>query len=217
MSTPRRGLVIFDLDGTLFRTDICSVRALEAVFRDHGLGAPAKDEWIGLFGRPDEDFVSWLDQRAGAGRGRPLLDEIAQRELVLVPKDGRLFDGVGEALAALRSRVEQMAICSNGPKEYVLTVLAATGIAGCFDAVRWRKPQDDSKAEMVGELLAALPARPAVMVGDRKEDVEAARANGIAALGAGYGYGRTAELGEACAVVTSAGQLPQAIEALLRD
>jgi len=54
MNQPGRGLLIFDLDGTLFRTDICSVRALESVFRDRGLGAPPGDEWIGLFGRPGD-------------------------------------------------------------------------------------------------------------------------------------------------------------------
>jgi phosphoglycolate phosphatase len=216
MNQAKRGLLIFDLDGTLFRTDICSVRALESVFRDRGLGAPRRDEWIGLFGRPDRDFVEWLDEHAGAGLGESLLAEIAQRELGMVPHEGKLFPGVRESLAALRSRVEQMSICSNGPEPYVRTVLSSTGIGAYFDAVRWRQADDLSKSDMIADLLARLPARPAIVIGDRREDVDAAHATGIPAIGAAYGYGGAGELDEADAVVSSPAEVPGAVAGLLR-
>ena len=215
MSEPKRGLLIFDLDGTLFRTDICSVRALQSVFRDHGLAIPPTDEWVDCFGMPESDFVAWLEDYGGQGRGPSLLAEIAQRELQMVPHEGKLYPGAMEALSALRPRVEQMAICSNGPEPYVQTVIASMGLDGFLDAVRWRRDDDRGKADMIADLLGQLPARPAIVMGDRAEDIAAARANGALAVGAAYGYGRAGELDEADVVVSSAGELVAAVAGLL--
>jgi len=215
MSLPKRGLLIFDLDGTLFRTDICSVRALVSVFRDHGLAAPPTEQWVDCFGMPEEDFVAWLEIHAGEGRGQALMVEIAQRELEMVPHAGRLYPGAMDVLKRLRMRVEQMAVCSNGPELYVRTVVASMGLEGCFDAVRWRRDGDRSKAEMIADLMSQLRARPAIVIGDRAEDIGAARANGGLAIGAAYGYGRTGELEGADLVVSSPGGLPGAVDRLL--
>ena len=215
MGEPKRGLLIFDLDGTLFRTDICSIRALQSVFRDHGLAIPPTDEWVDCFGMPESDFVAWLEDYGGQGRGPSLLAEIAQRELEMVPHEGKLYPGAMEALSALRPRVEQMAICSNGPEPYVQTVIASMGLDGFLDAVRWRRDDDRGKADMIADLLGQLPARPAIVMGDRAEDIAAARANGALAVGAAYGYGRAGELDEADVVVSSAGELVAAVAGLL--
>jgi phosphoglycolate phosphatase len=215
MGEPKRGLLIFDLDGTLFRTDICSVRALESVFHDHALGSPPTDEWIGLFGQPNSYFVGWLEERAGPGLGERLLDEIAARELAMVPREGKLYAGVMDALTELRPQVEQMAICSNGPEPYVRTVLSSQGLDGLFDAVRWRRDGDISKVEMLKELLARLSGRPAIVIGDRSEDIAAAHANGALAIGVAYGFGGEGEVDEAEAVVLSPAELPSAVAGLL--
>jgi len=215
MGEPKRGLLIFDLDGTLFRTDICSIRALQSVFRDHGLAIPPTDEWVDCFGMPESDFVAWLEDYGGQGRGPSLLAEIAQRELEMVPHEGKLYPGAMEALSALRPRVEQMAICSNGPEPYVQTVIASMGLDGFLDAVRWRRDDDRGKADMIADLLGQLPARPAIVIGDRAEDIAAARANSAVAIGAGYGYGRAGEVDGADVVVSSAGELPEAVAGLL--
>ena len=42
--------------------------------------------------------------------------------------------------------------------------------------------------------VAGGHAAHAVMVGDRAEDISAARANGVRVVGAGWGYGSRAEL-----------------------
>ena len=49
------------------------------------------------------------------------------------------------------------------------------------------------KAELIRRALPET-CRSAVMVGDRKFDVEGAKANGIDSIGAGYGYGPEGEL-----------------------
>jgi phosphoglycolate phosphatase len=68
---------------------------------------------------------------------------------------------------------------------------------------------------MVADLLGKLDARPALVVGDRQDDVVAAHANGLQAVAARYGYGTLAELAEADATAFSAGELPALVRRLL--
>ena len=61
------------------------------------------------------------------------------------------------------------------------------------------------KAEVIACVLAGLGAAPesAVMVGDRKYDIEGAAANGVRSIGVLYGYGSAEELRQAGASLTA--------------
>ena len=69
---------------------------------------------------------------------------------------------------------------------------------------------------MAKEILDAIPDRPAAVIGDRSDDVEAALENGIISIGAGYGFGGMEELGDAHAVAESAADLPGLVHHLFR-
>jgi phosphoglycolate phosphatase len=75
------------------------------------------------------------------------------------------------------------------------------GIDGYFDHVHGPKRTERSfdKADLVRSALAAVDADPrhTIMVGDRAEDIRAARAHGVKAVAAGWGYGAHEELYEA--------------------
>ncbi len=68
---------------------------------------------------------------------------------------------------------------------------------------------------MVRELLSKLEGRPAVVVGDRRTDIEAAHRNGLTAVAAMYGYGSEEELMGAEAAAASPSDIPDLIRALL--
>jgi phosphoglycolate phosphatase-like HAD superfamily hydrolase len=211
-----RGLLIFDLDGTLFRTETAIVPAVRGAFEKFGLPRPQAEEVTGLIGAPYGGFYAWLEQRAAPGMMHRLADEIGRRELALVVEEGQLYPGVREVLQRMRSAMAQMALCSNGPEVYVRTVVDGHGITDFFDAVRWRTEGDVGKAQMVGDLLERLDARPAVVVGDHRDDIDAARENHICAIGATYGYGAVGEIDGADALIDAVDQLPDAISKLLR-
>ena len=190
--TATGAILIFDLAGTLFQTETVSVPAAREAFETHGLTPPDDAEQI--------------------------LRTAAQRELELIGPRGRLYPGVGEALAELRAAAAGLAICSNGSGRYVEAVLAAHRIDGFFDVVRFRRPDDTSKPQMAGEVLKLLrdgPRQPGVVIGDRHDDVEAARANGLLAVGCVYGYGADGELDAADAVAAGAAEIPGLIRGLL--
>ncbi len=57
------------------------------------------------------------------------------------------------------------------------------------------------KAAMIAQALAdfGMPAEQATMIGDRRFDIEGAKANGVRAIGVGWGFGSGDELREAAA------------------
>lgn len=57
------GLLIFDLDGTLFRTESVTVAAVQNSFADYGLPEPSRDSILPLIGTPIDDLRSWIHER----------------------------------------------------------------------------------------------------------------------------------------------------------
>ena len=198
----KRGLLIFDLDGTLFQTDQVSIPAVQEALRHAGYAPPPGEEIAEFFGRPPADFYAWIHARY-PGISPEVVASIDEWELCLVRDRGALYPGVGEMLAELRRQVSHMAICSNGPGPYVQEVVRSHGLAPFFDDIRHRLTDEDNKPVMVAELLARLPGRPAAVIGDRWDDIAAAHENGLLAIASAYGFGNTEEHAGADAVVRS--------------
>lgn len=168
-----RGLLIFDLDGTLFRTELVTVPAVAKSFQAHGLAVPPDEAICSFFGRPAPEFHAWVRSLCPSEVGSEVIAAIDGNEMALISQAGELYPGVREALEELRTSVGHMALCSNGRHAYVSRVLAVHGLAPFFAVVRHRVSAQDNKLSMVRELLGRLKSRPALVIGDRSDDIEA--------------------------------------------
>jgi phosphoglycolate phosphatase len=87
----------------------------------------------------------------------------------------------------------QLAVCTNKPEAAARVLLAGLGLDGHFsalgggDSFPMRKPDPGH----LRATLAAAGAAPedAVMIGDHRNDIEAAHGAGVRAIFAGWGYG----------------------------
>ncbi len=219
MENDRHGLVIFDLDGTLFCADDATVPAVLQVFGQYGIQPPTEQQILDQIGPPEDELREWLRSFCPPDIAPSVVDGVFIRERELLLQTGRLYAGAQPAVASLRAMVGQMAMCTYASPGYAGDVLSGYGLASFFDVVRCRQSLVDDKRHMIRELLDWLPARPAVMIGDRAVDVEAAHANGLAAIGVLYGYGTAGELelAGADALATSAAQLPHLVHTLLTN
>ena len=206
---------MFDLDGTLYRTEMSFVPAVHAAFAARGLRAPEPDDVTRLIGQPHASFESWLRDYRNPEVAASLAREIDIREQNNIDHLRRLFEGIREALADIAKNAESLAVCSNGEFRYVEQVLVSQQLRALFHDVRARRPGDGTKADLVGDVLRRVAARPAVVVGDRQEDIEAAHAHAVPAIAVTYGYGSTDELVAADIFVGRPSDLPEAIERLL--
>jgi phosphoglycolate phosphatase len=196
--------LLFDLDGTL--TDSCPgiIRCINHALVELDQG-PVPDERIrgmigshlslifaDLFGTDDPALI---DRAIAAYRER--FNDVGIFE-------NSLFPGIADALQALRGRGRRLQVVTSKPAPAARRVVEHFAIARHFDAVHGPSldARSSNKADLVGAALrrAGASADTAVMIGDRDEDMRAACAHGVRAVGVGWGYGSTDELRESGAV-----------------
>jgi phosphoglycolate phosphatase-like HAD superfamily hydrolase len=204
----RRGLVIFDLDGTLFNGVNATVAAVQRSFQEMGLQQPSTKDIQVHIGRPAHEFHGWVGSHCSAEQASHLVAAVDRYELDLISEKGELYPDVSAVLTTIRTLVSQMAICTNGPQTYAKRIIEVNDLARFFDHIRYWQSEEDTKTSMVGELLDKLHARPGFIIGDRRHDIEAARHNGLMAIAATYGYGAMDELKDADVAAYSPADLP---------
>lgn len=199
-------LVLLDLDGTLTDSAPGIVASARAAYAALGLPAPADTTLRTFVGPPI--VASFRDHGVPDGR---IADAVAAYRAAFTAAgmwDNAVFDGIPEALAALRSAGATMLVTTSKPTIYARPITERFGLADLVDGVFGAPPDaiPSSKATVIGAALASLAGRgghvPArtIMVGDREHDVLGAAAHGIATLGVAWGYAPAGELERAGAL-----------------
>ena len=185
--------VLFDLDGTFADTAPDLARALNRVRAAQGL-APLPPE----VARPHTSAGARGLLRAGFGVTPDDATYTALRDSFLdfyaeeLCVETRLFDGIPELLAKIAVRKLPWGIVTNkgkGFSEPLLRLLAVDHLAACIvsgDSTPHIKPHPASLL-LAASLLSLQPA-DCIYVGDDLRDVQAARAAGMYAAVAGWGY-----------------------------
>jgi phosphoglycolate phosphatase len=207
-------LLVFDLDGTLIDSaqDLCN--CVNAAL-DHAGQEPLPDPLIAGFvgnGVPllvrrslayrNDGNLDQVDETLMARTQAFFLDYYKQHLLDFT----RAYEGVPEALAALRSLQRDlqagtpqagspraMAVLTNKPVRPSKSICAGLGLADFFvriyggDSFKTKKPDPEG----LRFLMAELGIRPeeTVMIGDSKVDVQTARNAGTWSIGCAFGFG----------------------------
>lgn len=204
--------VIFDIDGTLNRTDLYAVEAYKRAIEKRNRRT-TREEILSCIGLSPAAIVERLFGRLEQEELESWETDIREFETELMKGNARPFDGVEQSLDALKREGYGLAICSNAFLAHIDRVLAGIGLSDYFDVIGCLDMGAD-KTEIVGKLLAGPDWDQACMVGDRIFDIQAARANGIPMIGCAYGYAPE-EIAGADIVVADALDLFGAVKALL--
>lgn len=179
-------LVVFDLDGTLNKTELYSVPAHQKALRE-----------LCIY-RDEETIISTFGERA-VDAAKILLDSddpylirwyfrrVEQYENDFIKQYAGEYEGVTPMLRTLKEKGYVTAVCSNAPESYIRMVLNRLDYMTLIDVIR---PLEAglTKDDTLGLLLEQEKPHAAVMVGDRVFDENAARANGIPFIGCAYGF-----------------------------
>jgi phosphoglycolate phosphatase len=196
---PRFGAVVFDYDGTLFDTRPAIVHCIQRAFADTGqavppVGAIADTVKTGL---PLPDTLTALDQRL---LGNQLaLDELVgvYRRLYLAEASAFLkpYAGVGETLRKLHGRGTKCLVVSNKGVAAIHQSLDGSGLTPFIDLIFGdqpglpRKPDPAIVIDHILPRYAQLTKEQILVVGDTETDIVFAKAAGVSACWASYGYG----------------------------
>jgi len=214
VSTPLLAL-IFDLDGTLTDSKPGILGCLSQVIQARGMGDQGDlDRFIGP---PVEEWViELLPHGSDAER-----DELVRDYRACYDREGwqnnSVFPGVREMLVDLKQRGFPLYVCTSKQQHFAQRILDAFQLSSLFTAIYGDKAEFAShrKADLLANLLAecSLPSNNSHspsstspcptspwMIGDRTFDFDAARANRLRCLAAGWGYGSPQECAQADAV-----------------
>lgn len=189
--------VLLDLDGTLVDSRPGIVSGMNATLRAHGLAERTAAELEAHIGPPiHETFAALFDVAPGDPRLDVLVAGYRERYAGGMLAGTLVFDGVLAALDDLQAAGYALAIATSKAGPLAVALADGLQLAGLMSAIVGPiPPARDDKATTIGMALAALrtPSR-AVMVGDRRHDIEGAHAHGLPAIGALWGIGDRAEL-----------------------
>lgn len=194
-------LIAFDLDGTLVDSAPDLATAVDRMLMELGSSPAGEDNVRGWVG----NGAAVLVKRALAGSADPTL--VAQVDDALhmqalqhfrhfyQEENGRLtrlYPGVVDVLQVLADLGIPLAVITNKPLNFTLPLLQQTGIDHFFQQViggeclPHRKPHPLPLLHVCEQ--TGVPPTQALMVGDSRNDVEAAQAAGFISAALTYGY-----------------------------
>ena len=190
----RISAAIVDLDGTMVDTVGDFEQALARTLTDLALPPVDRAFIARTVGRGSMHLLK--NTLAQAGGAPELLDSAwTHYERHYADINGRhaeVYPGVREGLAAMRARGWKLACVTNKPRAFALALLEVKGLQPLFehvfggDSFERQKP-DPLPLVRTCEALGTAPAHT-LMVGDSRNDCEAARAAGCPVVLVSYGY-----------------------------
>lgn len=199
--------ILFDLDGTLTDPKLGITSSVQYALRALGIEEPSLDKLEPFIGPPLTDSFREF-YGLGGERLATAIDKYRERFATQGIFENEIYPGIPQMLADLKAKDKLLAIASSKPTLFVEQILEHFEIRKYFDHVVGSNMDGTrgTKEEVVEETLRQMltvemtPAqkRDAVaMVGDRKFDIEGARAHGITSVGVLFGYAPEGELEEA--------------------
>lgn len=186
--------VIVDLDGTMVDTQGDFVVALNLTLAELGLSGVDRAFVERTVGKGSEHLLRTTLAHVGgdAALYEPAWAAYQRHYLAINGEHSAVYPGVVEGLARLRDAGLRLACLTNKPTAFARPLLAAKGLDGFFgvvfggDAFARKKPDPLPLVETC-RALGSVPART-LMIGDSRNDAEAARGAGCPVVLVSYGY-----------------------------
>lgn len=190
--------VIFDLDGTLIDTAPDLARVLNQVLTEEGLDTLPLSEIRPLIGGGVRALLTRALEARARETGEAIFTRMEARFLEIYAaepvRESRVFRGGMDVLQSLLRRGIKLGLCSNKRHDLTLKVLDGLNLTELFSGITGgriagMKPAPEPLYHVLAQLDAA--AGEAVMMGDSRADIEAARnANLSGVIGVRWGYSR---------------------------
>jgi phosphoglycolate phosphatase len=203
--------VLFDLDGTLVDSRPGIVAGLGHALRLLGHDLPPEQPLDWAIGPPLAEVMARLLALFGDTRVTEAVNHYRAWYGAVGLFDARVYPGIAEMLERLTDSGKALFVATSKRVDFARTVLDHFELARFFRAAHG--PDLDGrhahKADLVRHLLdtEGLSAADTLLVGDREQDVAAARANGLRVVGAAWGYGGREEVARADHVCDSPADL----------
>lgn len=192
--------VLIDLDGTITDSGPGITACIKYALRAANRPIPEEKVLLKFIGPPlmdgFQDHVGATEEEAAW-----LTAKYRERYTVSGLFESSVYPGIDAVLALLCEQGIQVCLATSKPEEIAIQIIEHFGLSSYFDQLVGANPEAHSytKQDVITEALRRLKIteqekKYVLMVGDRKYDIEAAKACGISSLGVYYGFAEAGEL-----------------------
>ena len=193
--------VFFDLDGTLTDSQEGILNSFRNLLTHYGREIPDYKTLCTFIGPP---LVKTMTEAFGFSSQKALESIKVFRSYYDTKgyKENRVYDGIEELLSELKKRGLKLSVATSKPEVTAKMIIKHFNLEKYFDFV-CGSGADESRSKKSEVIEYALESNgikdrsKVLMVGDRKFDVEGAKATGLKCAGLLVGYGNRRELEEA--------------------
>ncbi len=195
--------ILFDLDGTLTDSSEGITKSMQAALRAIGIDEPDLNELTKFIGPPLRgSMVKFYNSTPD--EVQKALEVYRERYTRVGWKENKAYPGMVELVRDLQAAGFRTGMCTAKPEFFAVPIAERFGYKPYLETITGATLDGsmDDKAQVVElslkkwNLLSDEGKETVVLVGDRREDVLAAHANGIKCIGVGYGFGTYEELSE---------------------
>lgn len=190
--------LLFDLDGTLTDPAEGITNSVMYALKKFGITVRERCELYPYIGPPLTDSfrqyhgLSAAQAEEALGYYREYFREKGMFENIP-------YDGIADLLADLRKKGYTLMIATSKPEEFTVQILQHFSLDSYFTFVAGNtldeaRPTKSSVIAYLREQFPEISSENALMIGDRKFDIEGAREHGLSSIGVLYGYGSREEL-----------------------
>lgn len=191
-------IVLFDLDGTLTKSEIGIVNAVTYALSKFDIIADNKDELKKFIGPPlAMSFIKYFDFTGEKAKEAVVYCQEYMKDKGIY--EAPLYGGIEEMLKKLKQKEKRLFIATSKPEVFATQIIKYLHIENFFDGIVGANLDGTrtDKAEIIASLLdnyAIFDKSKVVMVGDREHDIYGAKRTDIDSIGVLYGYGDMEEL-----------------------
>lgn len=179
-------ILVFDFDGTIHQTDLAYKKAIEESLDELGLSIEDYDyrSFIGMAPKEVWDIIFKDDRDKD-----PYIRKNGDRIIKHMKESGRLYEGAEEVLSKLKDKYE-LIILSKCRRAYMEAAREKFDLDRFFTA--YLVGEDYNFLDKYKILRKEIKDNY-IMIGDRKEDIEAGFKNKMTSIFASYGFGKESE------------------------
>ena len=198
---------LFDLDGTLTDPKEGITKSVQHALKHFGIEEENLSRLEPFIGPPLIDsFMEFYG--FDEAKAREAVDVYRERFAPIGVLENNLIPGTGQMLSHAKEKGLHMAVASSKPLCFVRQILEHFGIDQYFEVVIGSELDGSgcAKEEVVEKALARLGVSSmakeerhlcCAMIGDRKFDIQGAKAHDLTGIGVSFGYAAEGELEEA--------------------
>ncbi|MBO4739503.1 MAG: HAD hydrolase-like protein [Bacteroidales bacterium] len=189
--------ILFDLDGTLIDSREGITKSVAYALSHFGIHVEDRSQLYAFIGPPLSDSFS-IFYHFNEDQTRLAVQKYRERYAVKGVKENKLYKGIETLLQTLKSNGYQLYLATSKPENFAKEIIDYFSLTSYFTFIGGSRLDNTfhDKVDVINYVLQTnhISRENAIMIGDRKYDIEGADLAGIASIGVLYGFGNKQEL-----------------------